>query len=596
MLRFLPKNTMRWTITVMVLFNAFLANTEANSIAQQMDLASTERQLSKANFDYSVGQLQSFYSDSDELRLHNEVKRFSEASSEDPALEFADVSESSGLKRVSQQIDELCYSRSRNALGVLSVESQVVVQAQPGPVEVVSSATSEVSDKVGSLGDSAALPLPQVPAVIDVPGQQPSARNEAAPLFVEAFDRDMTPVEGVSARMLSSEKANGQFDRGLGFAQEESQHWSTVDWFDPAETGVQPIPLVGMNSLRYIAAIGGVNSQSEQTGFIFGKIARGWDVSYSDVSEKTVYLYARDVLDQNGNISHRQGTVIEEDMTGQVTEERYYVILNVMPGARALKISSQMGEGEASIPVPIFSATGFHADLTQISKRTFSGQVFRDHNGEELADSTGTYSLTNDHLSIEVSGQTAGQAILDSVTDEFEIKNVLVVGSYPFYVHVKHPNRAGEIHQYRVFPSEMRGYTVYLISSAKIEQWLSQVQHVGSLSQNITVVAVPSLVKAYAPQELHPRLDSWAQPEKKRHQVYTVYPWTQMDSPYDEVKSDLALGDIGDKRTRFFGFSDSGLALPSVRDEAGRVLWSELTLTIPIPNNHSRFVNIVGPY
>jgi len=430
--------------------------------------------------------------------------------------------------------------------------------------------------------------------------------KNSMPRFVEAFDAERRSVEGVRSRMLTSELLGEGLDRGLGIAEELVDHYTTYDWYDPSFNAPYSIPLVHNNTLNMIADQGKVGRQVAHAGFVFGKVARGWDVWVSGRAEKPVYMYASSlkdingnfVRDSSGNIAQIEGAVIDDGhLEKSIDQERYYAILNVPPGAHWVRVRSRWNEGEGAVPVAVFAGGGSHMDLTQIAKRTLNGWFFHGH-------------LKG---SIEVCEQSARIDLGDERAHDFSIPNVVTFGNYPFYIRYRNPNIPNVVFQYRIFPAQMDNkVAIFPIPRRKVEQWIPAIEDEedpddSRTGKDLVVVGAPRLVDKMR-EPLTPHLEYLSLNGGVRLKTYSLSPSVQPDSPYDEaVRDGMLLGST----TRFIGKTPKGLTIASLElDNAAsgqpemKKVWSELTMIwrngiggIDDTDTDSvHIINVIGPY
>lgn len=380
--------------------------------------------------------------------------------------------------------------------------------------------------------------------------------------FVEAFDLTVA-IENAVSEMISLESGEVQaLKRGWRQSKAEA-HIPTLSWSDPArQSPVEWVPMISYNTIRVLVSVaeriraeqGIIDSihVDSNKGILFGKVAPGWNVHFSDQSEAPIFL------DMNLQPS--------ADTEG----DRYFVFLNAKSGSQMVFLSQDSGES-AGLAVPVMSGAATYLDLSVISKSSLTGRVYSATGdaGEEASPLSDT--------SVRILGQEANAAKSDS-DGFFRFDQVISVGSYPFFVETDRAR--GFTHRYKVSPNKMMDLSLIRIPARKIIEWVEQIPGGMQESSGLVVAAVPEIVNENDGMRLIPSVRSLvANPLVP--QTSTVAPWGDLRSGYP----------LGWEESRFVSSNlPEGLIVTQVMDqETKKVIWSELGTASP------DVINIVDP-
>lgn len=504
-------------LTVMLVASALGLSCARRVWAEEVDLAEVEGRLSRLTFATLNANVRRLVG-----KRAREWARLAEGAAEFARTPGLDVPVGAGGDLVRQRSYwDARLTVVKGRLGLLAIRT---AQSRMSGVEefawtVAKSATAQDSQPLGHRESEGAV-LQASARTRDDESQHkderptgPVAAGEPprVPEFVEAFLSQAREVVNVRGRMLSSELDSEAGARGWRLVEEAEQHYGTVTWHDPLNTGPIATPLVNRNSLELIARSAGIMGQMGDHGFVFGKVGPGWQVkvrgghSQGDGSLNLIYLYGRADDGSFGRARHFEGSVVQhDDASASVAEERYFVAYNVSGGARVLEME-YVGEGRlkgetASVRVPVFSGLGTYADLSLVGERKLFFRLVRD--GEQGFAGLG---------GVEVDGQLGRHAELSEVRDaaregggevraQSSIARVLTVGEFPMYLHVKPLDERDPALEYRFLPSEMGSEEQPLqlneVASWRVSDWADRAVRplMGKKGQRLLVSSVGEIL------------------------------------------------------------------------------------------------------
>ena len=397
--------------------------------------------------------------------------------------------------------------------------------------------------------------------------------------YAEAFDPNQTSVIDVQSKMISLAS-----ERGWKLSS-QSMHWPTLNWVDPlhnfyAGSNGAPIPLLHLNTIRSFegTALGGT-VQQQQTGIVFGKVAAGWDVRFSEQSRTEQPIF----LDLAGQLSTAEDS----------SQDRYFIYLNVAPGAHLIYLSDNKDHGTESrfgnLVIPALSGTATYVDLTQIRPRLLSGTVLNAGQADSVQPFAG------------VSVQVAGQDLVSTISaadGTYMIKDVITVASYPIVIEadvIRGNKILGFKHRYQVLPENMTDLNLYRMPSTMIKEWVGSLEGGISAESGLLLAAIPGVVNDHPGTILKPSVSSLASTTNLIPETYSLSPagdlrpptWTNSDRGAAHPVSKLRRHEV-----RFLGTQiPEGLAQAQVvGDNDESILWGELIISSP------GVVNMVGPY
>ena len=343
-------------------------------------------------------------------------------------------------------------------------QNQSILVAQSLSGESLEGMQSQAQHGVVSLPHDSELNLSAVDhssSVLDVEVQ----RDPTQRVFIEAFDRLGSRIQGVDTQFLTAELAGTDY-RGWEVAT-SFNHLPTVNWVDP-QGPVSHTPLIGLNTIALLESRFGIHSESS-AGIVFGRVQAGWKVELSDRAERPIFL------DDSGLLSDQDNVAVD----------RNFIFLNSAPGVQMVFFESTLGRGMGSVAVPVLTGAASYVDLTHIQWTTLSGKI------TEKTDDLSTIAT------FRVVGQSAAVAGV-RVGENFRLDSVVVAHPYPLFVETDRAD--GYTQRYRLLSDQLQNLDFTRFSRERIEKWKVQIAHLQnglSPESGMLVAAFPRLVEHY---------------------------------------------------------------------------------------------------
>jgi len=289
-----------------------------------------------------------------------------------------------------------------------------------------------------------------------------------------------------------------------------------------------------------------------ETGIVFGKVPAGWKVELSGRAEQPVFL-------------NRQNKLLSGEVS---SEERYFVFLNVNPGAHLIFAARDRISETGALGVPVLRGVATYVDLSAPQKKKISGQVFDASSGIPR----GVFGAR-----VRIVGQT--KEAVTRQNGSFEVENIIVIGQYPVFVETE--VRTGYTHRYRMMPGHLEKVSLFRLSPRQVDEWLGQLEGGISADGGLVVAAVPQVVASRPQDRLVPALMTLVDRQSLTPETYTVMASGQM-------REELPLAATA---TRFISLQvPEGPVVAEIRDKNKNQVWSELIIASP------GVINLVGPY
>lgn len=273
--------------------------------------------------------------------------------------------------------------------------------------------------------------------------------------YVEAFKEN---EEIGFTETIEIERSNEGAQSGWIVTKAEG-HLPTVSWMSSQKDYQMNIPLfsqITFDLLRKHPSFK-MNIQSG-TGVIFGKISAGELIDANVRPDQLVYL-------------NQDLKVLRPE---ELTEERNFVIFNVLPGAAVLRVQSLAGSrGGVPVLVEKDAATYIDVRAKHWSRETLRGRVL---------DAGSSKPVVNAEVAV------IDQKKSTSVTDHhgnYLMASIDRLADMPYFVEV----RAGTQypHRYRQAKSTTNERMLFLFNEEKINDWVSQLE--GGVSAESGIIA-----------------------------------------------------------------------------------------------------------
>jgi len=208
--------------------------------------------------------------------------------------------------------------------------------------------------------------------------------------------------------------------------------------------------LLDQNSVALLAIKSGIHYERGM-GMVLGVLPTGYKIEFSGRSEEVQYF--------------------------ELSEKKYFVILNVEPGAGVTELVSSNDQNEnATIFTPVLADTITYLDLVAPVTRDIAVKVVKttDNKNENKEDKSADLS----GLTVGVSTQTQVQAITQT-NGMAVLRNVKLVPGYPMYVDVSSKLNGEKSYQYRYELKKRTRNGVFVLKQYpenEIFQWLRQIK------------------------------------------------------------------------------------------------------------------------
>jgi hypothetical protein len=269
------------------------------------------------------------------------------------------------------------------------------------------------------------------------------------PIVVEAFDSSIS-VQSPWHEWMSKKKADARHT--LGWMQTHAQgHISTVSWIDSHHPSSFVVPLLNENTLAFLKKKGGF-SQEDNKGLIFGKIASGMMISFSEITQEVLYFDSHFHL------------LSPEDYQ----QDRFFLVNSVQPGTQFAHVhfleKNPKKLFSTSLAIPMIQGSASYLDLSFYKIAFLRGKV-----KTEGVSSEGVYRKDLDQVLVEVVGSSEKSIAKSDKKGNFYIRRFLLVGAYPTYLESY--RKGGYTHRYCIF-SGQNNVVFVRYPVARIRSWV----------------------------------------------------------------------------------------------------------------------------
>ncbi len=412
-------------------------------------------------------------------------------------------------------------------------------------------------------GNSRAAGTPEVspPAEIDL------KKCDTARLGVEAFNPAAEKETlSICRRVLSQEgiREGTQAKWWESYATEK-EHWPTLAFLRESQISESNrVPMLSNASIRILSALSKTNTHTG-TGILFGEIPRGLEIQLIGRSDSPIYF---------------DGGMKVKDTNTDPTALRQFVFLNVEPGQPLLLVKDSGKARTGAIPLVVKAGIATYLKVPELKNVDLSFSIF---------DASARTEKHLAGLTAEIVGQ-AGKMGISDTHGNLKISKVTVMGDFPLYVDLVQ-NEKGYKNRYRVRPEDRDlksgSIPLFFFNEKRVDHWIKQLAGGVSPMSGLIVGVLPNGALAEKKgAEKNLKLDRTLRIgtlEKKGNLVPERYALTTSDLL--EIKHSLAPND-----NRFIGVQiPEGAAIPSLIDEKGALLWSEIVYSQP------GVINVVGP-
>ncbi len=373
---------------------------------------------------------------------------------------------------------------------------------------------------------------------------------ETARFGVEAFDpRPEKESLSICRRPLSLEGSRGGKQSMWWVAYNtEKEQWPTLIYRRENEISeTNRIPILTSSSLTLLSINAKTNTHTGM-GILFGELPRGLEIKLSGRSDAPVYL----------------GT--------ESQSVRQFIFFNVQPGQPLLSVKNTETGIAGAIPLLIKARAGTFIKVPEPKTIDLRFTVYDASSKKEKALSG---------LTAELVGQ-AGKIGITNKKGSLLITGAVTLGNYPLYLDVLEKEQ-GYKNRYRVNTEVQTGKSaiipLFFFNEKRVSSWIHQLSGGVSPFSGLIVGALNSaeLKKQIKTPAVHVGLL-----EKKSSLIPESYSLSSKDNL--EVKPILSADD-----SRFIGVQvPEGAAIPSLMDEMGTLLWSEIVYAQP------GVINVVG--
>lgn len=444
------------------------------------------------------------------------------------------------------QISRPNYTVTQSAL---HLENTPEVARSLGKFNFENTHTTISSDEVSATTTSG------VAAAVDL------KRCETSRVGVEAFSPGAEKESlSICTRALSHEGLNeGTQARWWETYGTENEHWPTLVYQKVlGASGSERVPMLSTASIRVLSAISRSNTHSGM-GILFGEIPKGQEIQLIGRADAPIYL---------------DTAMKQREPTSDPTGNRQFVYLNVEPGQPLLYVKNAENGLAGSIPLIVKAGIATYIKVPEASATDVSFVVL-------------DASIQKETRLANLTGAIIGQAAKMGITDRtgvMKISKVVTFGDYPTYIDVVQ-SAHGYKNRYRVRFHDRDPKSglipLYFFNEKRVGGWLKQLSGGVSPFSGIVVGVLPA--EAITKGKTENRSLRIGTFEKKSSLVPERYSLDREDQLVSE--STLKSGS-----TQFIGVQiPEGAAIPSLIDDKGALIWSELIYAQP------GVINVVGP-
>lgn len=390
---------------------------------------------------------------------------------------------------------------------------------------------------------------------------------ETARFGVEAFNPG-AEKEAISIclRVLSQEgEKDGTQAKWWESYGTEKEHWPTLAFLKQSQISEKNrIPMLSNASIRILSLSSKTNTHTG-TGILFGEIPRGLEITLLGRSDAPIYLDG--------------GTKVSEP-NSDPQNSRQFVFLNVQPGQPLLLVKDGQKNQTGALPLVIKAGMATYLKVPELKIMDLNFT---------LLDASSSKQKRLSGLTGEIVGQPGKMGISDA-HGLLRISKVVGFSGYPLYIDILR-NEEGYRNRHRVRSEDRELKSgpspLYFFDEKRVANWLKQLMGGVSPSSGLIVGALPraalterKLLEKNSKVDRTLRIGTL---EKKSTLVPERYVLGAEDRL--EIRSSLNAED-----TRFLGVQiPEGAVIPSLIDENGELLWSEIVYAQP------GVINVVGP-
>lgn len=402
---------------------------------------------------------------------------------------------------------------------------------------------------------------------VSAPAEIDLNKCETARYGVEAFNPGAEKDSlSICFRSLSQEgERDGEQAKWWEAYGSEKEHWPTLALLrDSQLSNLNRVPMLSNASIRILSAISKTNTHTG-TGILFGEIPSGLEIQLIGRSDSPIYL---------------DGGMKERDSNSDTPGVRQFVFLNVQPGQPLLMVKDAQKNQSGTLPIVVKSGMATYVKVPELKLVDLNFV---------LLDASSTFEKRLAGLTGELVGQSEKIGISDT-RGILKISKAVVLGDYPLYVDLLQSEK-GYKNRYRVRTDARDAKTglipLYFFNELKVTSWIKQLAGGVSPFSGLIVGALPRellMQKKSTPKAVKInralRIGTLDKKSALVPERYVLSPSDQL-----EIKNSLTAVD-----NRFIGVQiPEGTAIPSLIDENGSLLWSEMVYAQP------GVINVVGP-
>ena len=204
--------------------------------------------------------------------------------------------------------------------------------------------------------------------------------------------------------------------------------------------------LLDQNSVALLAIKSGVHF-AKGMGMILGSVPQGYKVEFSGRAEEVEYF--------------------------ELNSKKYFIILNVEPGAGVTELVSEKNQNEnATVFTPVLGDVATYLDFAAPVSADLPIKIVKNSNNKKTSD----FDVAG--LTVGISTQTQIQAITQNNGTTI-LKNVRMIPGYPVFVDVSSKLKNERSYQYRYQLNKRTRNGVFVLKQypeKQIYQWLKQIK------------------------------------------------------------------------------------------------------------------------
>ena len=300
---------------------------------------------------------------------------------------------------------------------------------------------------------------------------KPVCKPDTMPFASDPFDSNLTV--GVQLRELTKEDAN------RWVRASSPGYWPTLEYRAYQNCIEDPsAKLVSQAGIHLLARVAGMRVQPSM-GLVIAKAAAGWNAQLSGRAERPIVF----AIKPTGRVSLKPEELLVNDGF-----ERFYVFLNVAPGAHLLHFQqlTRVGSGQTgAIGIPVVESHLTFVNATDARVVKFNGRVVR-----------GEYRTVEPVAQATLRPWGASENATTQKDGGFQFSSIATFGNYPTQLDVDF--RDGYTHRFQIMVQDAQKAKdptlLFVFGRARVRAWVEQLSGGLSPLTGMVIGAAPALV------------------------------------------------------------------------------------------------------